>query len=191
MQANLTEPTPEYQAEHTPFPTFDDIFPVLLPRDTQRKELFRLAMKRHGQPAYWMRSQSEGRVLAWLRNKVRDEARFDLTDAQLKGIAHRVAAYLTANLTSGRTQAGLSESQANKGRLSGVARRAATAERDAEITARVMGGEAKKALAREYDLDPATIRRILRRGMRGRGGHEPKSTYSDRGGGANPSLKPW
>ena len=105
--------------ESHPFPSAYDPFPILLPRDRQSTELFRLAMARFGQPAYWLRSQSYGQVLAYLRRKVRDEERFDLPDKTLQGMARRISAYATENL-----QAGLSLSQSNKDVRSGAARRA-------------------------------------------------------------------
>ena len=165
------------------YPGPRDVFPILLPRRQQRAILFALGMKRHGQPAYWMRSQSHGRVLAWLENKVRDEERFDLGDKELLGIAKRITQYAVNNLLSGRTQAGFKASQTLKGQRSGKARRAATAERDADIEAMVKAGGTISAAARKfgeersgvwYPLARSTVRNILQRD-RFKGGDEPKS----------------
>ena len=135
-------------------------------------------MKRHGQPAYWMRSQSHGHVLAWLKNKVAAEERFDLGDAELLGIAKRITAYCSDNLASERTQRGLSASQSLKGQRSGKARRAATAERDADIEAMVKAGGTISGTALAFGLQRSTVRNILQRD-RFKGGDEPKSQGGD------------
>lgn len=73
-----------------------------------------------------------------------------------------VFAQLEAEQTSERVKAGLAAAAA-RGRKAGRPR-AVSPELEADIRAKLASGEAVEALARAYRMDPATVRRIRRRG---------------------------
>ena len=131
--------------------------------------LFRGAMRWFGKPSNWEASTDLGDVLAWVEQAFREwygrhGAIRDWHRNECQWIAKSVVRYCRRNLASGDTQKTFSFIQAERGRKSGTKRRGRTAERDAEIVARVEAGESMRSVAHEFGLDESTVRHVARRG---------------------------
>lgn len=91
--------------------------------------LFRAAMRHFGQPAHWEASVDLGTVLDWIERAFErwyPHHRGDWHRNECAWIAKSVTRYCRQNLHSGRTQEQFSLLQAERGRLSGQARRRGT-----------------------------------------------------------------
>lgn len=121
--------------------------------------LFRAGMKWTGGPSHW----GDWAGLATYLAAMNAEFVLPLGARELGGIVKSIRRIQTKNLQSGQTQRTFSFLQAARGKKSGQARRKRTADRDAAIVAAVQAGEAKKAVARAYDLSPRAVRKIISR----------------------------
>ena len=100
--------------------------------------------------------------------------------------AHRI---LSADLMDRTTQEGLHTFQAQRGRLSGASRRAATSGRDAEVLAFVQDGGTISSASRAFGLARSTVRNILRRGLAHLcSGDEPNIQVHTCAGGDEPNI---
>ena len=88
-----------------------------------------------------------------------------LGHAEVVGIARSVNRYQRENLATGQTQRRFAFMQSSRGKLSGKARRLATAGRDAEIVAAVARGESMRAVARSYGLTHKGVGYIVGRAV--------------------------
>ena len=91
--------------------------------------LFRAAMRHFGQPKYWNDSLDLGTVLGWIERTFESwypHHREGWHSNECTWIAKSVARYCRQNLRNGRTQEQFKLVQAERGRLSGQARRRGT-----------------------------------------------------------------
>ena len=121
--------------------------------------LFHAAMRESGKPRNW------GKDVTALVVALNDALPLPLDHAEIVGIAKSVNRYQRDNLATGQTQLSFAFIQSCRGKLSGKARRLATAGRDAEIVGAVERGESMRAVAGAHGLTARAVHHIARRGV--------------------------
>ena len=119
--------------------------------------IFRAAMRESGLPRNW------GKDVTALVVALNDALPLPLGHAEVVGIARSVNRYQRENLATGQTQRRFAFMQSCRGKLSGKARRLATAGRDQKIVGAVARGESLRAVAGAYGLALSTVHHIVSR----------------------------